>query len=74
MTTNEEVLVMVDGTSSIISLMLYNYMKFKDPKAVMKHKMGLFHKDHSEAMIAFFNSGTKTLGEEVANWPEISPR
>ncbi|XP_046749903.1 uncharacterized protein LOC124413399 [Diprion similis] len=45
----------------------------KEPTAVKKYTRGMFHKDHGLIVVEFFKSGTKTLAEETAKWPELSP-
>nr|XP_046489094.1 uncharacterized protein LOC124222317 [Neodiprion pinetum] len=46
----------------------------KDLQAVKKYNKGMFDKNQCNAVIEFYPGRAKMLAEEVANWPELSPR
>ncbi|XP_046749575.1 uncharacterized protein LOC124413193 [Diprion similis] len=46
----------------------------KDLQAVTKYNKGMFDKNQCNAVVEFYPGRAKMLAEEVANWPELSPR
>lgn len=42
--------------------------------AVRMYNKGTLHKNQPRAMAEFFNSTAKALSNEIATWPELSPR
>ncbi|XP_012278798.1 uncharacterized protein LOC105698804 [Orussus abietinus] len=46
----------------------------REPKWKTTFVNGIFRKNAVPQLAAFFSRGTKALGEEVANWPELGPR
>ncbi|XP_046750302.1 uncharacterized protein LOC124413625 [Diprion similis] len=46
----------------------------KDPKALAKYNMGLFHKDRKPVMKSFFGISVKSLARAIADCNELNPR